>query len=341
MRVAYVAACALIVFAIVLPASDKPLSSTKREAGGSKPGIKTPGVQIPFASLKAETEIPLDGAPGLPVIGESVWLANSAKDSILALDPKTAKAGTPITGLHKPCSGVVSAFKSLWSPNCGDHTLVRLDPKTGKVTASMEAGTPVILRAIAASDDSIWLFSDAKTTLLRIDPDQNAPVGELRLPAGCSDIVFGETAVWVTCPAENKVLRIDPRTNLVANRIETAAGPRALAVGEGSVWVLCDTEGKVARIDPKTNKVSATIALNIPQGGGNIAVGEGSVWVTSSGFPITRIDPQPEKEKVVQQFTGEGGGLISAGAGSIWLANPVTNSVSRFDPKRIIATLAE
>jgi streptogramin lyase len=97
--------------------------------------------------------------------------------------------------------------------------------------------------------------------------------------------------------------------------------------------------GAVDRIDPKTNKVVKTIDLGVPASGGNIAVGQGSVWVTQPGFPITRIDPQTEK--VAQQFFGDGGGAIQFGFGSIWLVNSQHGTVSRLDPKRIAATLAE
>jgi streptogramin lyase len=63
--------------------------------------------------------------------------------------------------------------------------------------------------------------------------------------------------------------------------------------------------------------------------------------VTQTGFPITRIDPQ--SENIVQQFWGEGqgGGLIVAGSGAIWLSDVSAGKLVRFDPKRILATLAE
>ena len=72
---------------------------------------------------------------------------------------------------------------------------------------------------------------------------------------------------------------------------------------------------------------------------GNIAFGDGSVWVSAPGFPITRINPATAK--VVQQFAGEGAGRVYSGLGSVWLANLKTNTLTRFDPKRIAATLAD
>jgi virginiamycin B lyase len=303
-----------------------------------KTGIKIPGVQIPAASLKSEAEIPVEGLASI-ALADSVLIESKTKDSLIRIDPKTNKPLDPVAGLKKPCSGTVVAFGSLWVPNCETRTLTRMDPKTFKVSATLAIGAGDVMVGLAATPDSVWMMTDNLTTLSRIDPVQNQVVGEMRLPAGCNDMAFADAALWITCPAENKLYRVNPETNLVEKRIDVSAGPRSLAFGDNSVWILCDKDGKVDRVDPKTNKVTKSIELNVPNAGGSIAYGEGWLWVTQTGFPITRIDAQ--NEKVMQQFWGEGGGLIAAGSGAIWLSDTSEGKVVRFDPKRILATLAE
>jgi len=304
----------------------------------AKLGIRTPGVQIPFSSLKPEATFQTPDRPGWIFFSTDVFVP--AKDRLDKIDVKTNKTGDPVAGLNKPCGGMVSAFGSLWVPACGDGTLARIDPKTFKVTATIASGTADIPGSLAANADSIWLLTDAKTTLSRIDPDQNAVVGEMRVPAGCGGLTFGETALWLACPNESKVLRINPATNLVEKVIDVSAHPQALAVGGTSIWVLCEKDGMVDRIDPKTNKVSKSIELDVPGAKGAITFGEGSVWVTLTGFPLTRIDPQ--SETVAQQFFGAGGGgAILTSPGAIWLSNPDAGTLLRIDPKRVLATLAE
>lgn len=304
-----------------------------------KQGVKTPGVQIPMTSLKAEAEVAVAGLSGAVTLTQEVLAPQRATGALLRIDGKTNKPGEAIGGLNQPCGGVVPAFGSLWVPSGGKKTLERLDPKTGKATASIPAETGSASVAIAASDDSIWLLADDRTTLARIDPQGNAIVSELRLPAMCNSILSAEGALWVSCPAENRALRIDPKTNLVVIRIEVAGGPVSIASGAASIWVLSKAEGKVARIDPKTNKVTTTIELGIPNAAGTIEFGEGSVWVGAPGFPISRIDPQTDK--VAQQFAGAGAGPLKFGLGSLWLSNIDQGKVMRYDPKRITATLAE
>ncbi len=335
------------------PDEHKTADGDKKKVGKTAPattaapksGVKTPGVQIPFESLKAEAEIPVE-TPGLitvpgPIAPGSILVPNKSKNVVVRIDAKTNQPIEPIANLKQPCSGSIAAFGTLWIADCGTKTLMRIDPKTAKISATLPIGAADVLTGLVATPDSVWIFTDTKTTLSRIDPDENKVVQELRLPANCNSLAYGENSVWVTCPSETRILRINPTTNLVDKRIEVAAGARAVAFGANSVWVLCEKEGKVERIDPKTNKVVKTIDLAVPNAAGNIAFGEGFLWVTQTGFPLTRIDPQNDQERVAQQFWGDGGGLISVTQGAIWMSNVNKGSVWRIDPKRVIATLAE
>jgi streptogramin lyase len=293
--------------AIGVYAATQPKKEAVRPSSAPTLGIKTPGVQIPIASLKPEAEF----------ASTTEWMAFTDaplladQKSLYHIDAKKNELGAPVASLNKPCGGAVNAFASLWIPSCGDQGLLRIDPKTWKVTATVSSGAGAAKPAVAATTDSIWYFSDNRTTLSRVDPEQNAVVAQLRLDAGCNTLTFGEAALWVTCPSENRVVRVDPNTNLVDKRIEVSAQPASLALGENSVWVYCRKEGKIERIDPKTNKVIKTIDLGVPGVEGAIAIGQGSVWASLTGFPLVRIDPVTDK--VVQQFWGPGGGAVYVG----------------------------
>ncbi|HEY1760384.1 MAG TPA: hypothetical protein VGG72_33725 [Bryobacteraceae bacterium] len=329
-----------------LPGADKPKDTKSKNAKTTTPpapvapaaGIKTPGVQIPVASLKSEAEIPVDG-PAWMALTDSIMIESKTKDTLIRIDPKTNKALDPVAAVKKPCSGTITAFGSMWVPDCETHTVARMDPKTYKVSKVLNIGAGNVNMGLAATADSVWMMTDNKVTLSRIDPIQNQVVGEIRIAADCDQMMFTQASLWVNCPAESKIYRINPETNLVEKRIDVSAGPRQFIFALNSIWVLCDKEGKIDRIDPMTNKVTKSIELKVPNAGGSIAFGEGYIWVTQTGFPITRIDP--DTEKVEQQFwgPGQGGGLILAGSGAVWLTEG--DKIVRFDPKRILATLAE
>lgn len=318
-----------------------------------KAGIKTPGVQVPFALLKADATLETPDKPSWLYFAQAGPAGNlyaPAADKVLKFDvragakptdPMVVKAVDPIA-TKKPCGGAVNAFASLWVPSCGDGALLRLDPRTLKVKATIPAGAIETRGSVVASADSIWLIADNRQTIVRIDPDQDAVVAELRVPPGCGNMISAETSLWLTCPEQNKVLRINPITNLIDKRIDVGAKPVSLVAGQGSIWVLCGKEGKLDRIDPKTDKVVKTLDLSVPDTTGAMAFGEGYLWVTMTGFPLTRIDiSEVDKERVAQQFWGEGGGGILTSAGALWLSNLNNGTVSRIDPKLVLATLAE
>jgi streptogramin lyase len=324
-------------------AGEKPANKKTPAPAAPKTGIKTPGIQIPFSRLKAEAEFQAPDKPAWIFVtsGPAGVAFIPAKNSIDRIDLKTNKKNDALTALDQPCGGMVSAFNSLWAPVCGAHSLARLDAKTFKPVATIKAGTAAAPGAIAASTDSIWMLTDDKTTLSRIDPDQNTVAGETRVPSGCRSLVLAENALWLACPSQDKVLRVNPRSNLVDQSIKVSAEPISVAAGSGSIWVLCRKDGKIDRIDPKTNKVSKTIDLEVPGADGELAFGDNFLWATQTGFPLTRIDPTTEKEAVMQQFSGEGGGAIFTSPGAIWLSNVKAGTVWRIDPKLVIATIPE
>jgi virginiamycin B lyase len=320
----------LLAFAMLVSGQEKP---------PVKPGVKTPGVQIPMASLKPEAIYDIPGSPDWIAVGDAVWISNKPKNSIARIDPKANKVAETITVGKAPCSGLAIGFDSLWVPNCGDQTVSRVDLKTNKITATFPIGIANSEGGLAASPDSVWMLTDKNGTLARIDPATNKVVAEVYVARGSYMAAFGEGAVWVTSTDGNLVSRVDPNTNLVTDSIPVGKAPRFLAIGEGAVWTLNQGDGTVTRIDFKTNKVVATIEVGVPGEGGDIATGEGSVWVTSFGFPISRIDPATNK--VVQQFVGKGGDALRVGLGSVWLSNYEAGTVWRIDPKRIQATQPE
>jgi virginiamycin B lyase len=327
----------VILLTLALSLAQAAEKKTKPQDAAPKAGVKTPGVQIPFASLKAEAEFEAPGKPDWIFFATSVYAPG--KDSIEKIDPKTNKKGDPITGLTKPCGGMTSAFDNLWVPICGTSSLAKINAKTFKVTATIATGVSSVRGVIAATADSIWMLTDDKTTLSRIDPEQNQVVGEIRVPAGCRSLIFGEASLWLACPDKNKVLRINPATNLVDKSIEVSAEPEALAIGAGSVWALCRKDGKIDRIDPKTDKVSKTIELGVPGAEGELAFGDGYLWVTQTGFPLARVDVK--SETVLQQFNGEGGGAMALSPGAIWLSNIKAGTLWRIDMKRVFTTIPE
>src|SRR5436190_17342238 len=92
---------------------ERPRSGDVRRAAPIAPkgGINTPGVQIPFASLKADLEYVTPTAPEWIAVTDAILIRNKSADGLDRIDAraKEVKLGDPIGSLSKPCSGVVNA----------------------------------------------------------------------------------------------------------------------------------------------------------------------------------------------------------------------------------------
>jgi streptogramin lyase len=293
------------------------------------------GVRLSITRITPDATISLPGAPADMAMDAGVWVANRTTREIVRIDPKTnAVVGTTPAGAA-PCAGIAADFAGIWAPACSPQALVRVDAKTQQVAATVTTAVFDGASSVATGVGSVWLLAEARGTLLRLDPDTNAPVAEISLPAGVSALAFGEGAVWVVIGRTNQAARIDPHTNVVTKLIAVGRAPSALAVGEGGVWVLNQGDGTISRIDSKTDVVVATIASGVATAGGRMVAGEGALWITAPGLPLVRIDPGTNR--VTQQFAGEGGGAIAIGHGSLWLANTKAGSIWRIDPKLVAA----
>jgi streptogramin lyase len=309
-------------------------------ARAPKPGVATPGVKRDITAIKPLAVFPVPGNPDWQVVTkDAVWVTSGRRNIVARLDPKTNTVVTLVETATRPCSGLAEAFGSIWVPICGDQdspetkALQRIDPKMNKVSETIPIGPALSEGGLAANGDSIWMLTDMKGLLARIDPDTNRMVAEIQVPSGSSVVVVGEDkAIWVVSTTESKVVRVDPNTNLITDRIEVGPNPRFTTVGGGAIWTLNQGDGTVSRIDVKTRKLVTNIEVGVPGGGGEIAYGEGFVWVTVFDIPLTQIDP--ENNKVVKQWVGAGGDAVRVGHGSVWLSNIRQENVWRLDPRQ-------
>jgi streptogramin lyase len=200
------------------------------------------------------------------------------------------------------------------------------------VVATVPVGPAESEGGIAVSEDAVWLVTDARGKLSRIDPQTNTVVATVEVPAGSAAVLYGDGALWVTTPARNLLTRVDARSNQVTDSISVGPAPRFETFGAGAVWTLNQGDGTISRVSTKTRKVVATVEVGIPGEGGEIASGLGRIWATVFQIPISEIDP--ETNTVVRQWAGNGGDSIRAGHGSVWLSNLRAHNIWRIDPKQ-------
>jgi virginiamycin B lyase len=297
----------------------------------SQPAL--PAGHIPISRLTADATLPIILAPGAVASDDAVWILDGKAGAVVRVDAKGNKVNPAIPVGANPCASLVVAFTSVWAPSCGDRAIARINPADSKVTAKAVVEAATADGRIAAGVGSIWVVTDRKGVVSRLDPDTNLPVAEINIAGGAAAVLFHGDALWVTSGEGKTLTRVNPHNHAIVEIIQVGPKPSRLAASDGAVWTLNQGDGSVTRVDTATNKAVATINIGIDVAAGEIAAGEGSVWVSAAGVPLVRIDPRTNK--VAQRFSGDGGGAVLVAHGSLWLAAGA--QTLRLDPKLVAA----
>jgi len=255
--------------------------------------------------------------------GEAVWTTNEGRVEKLRHEHSRPVAQVPISG---PCGAMTIGFGALWVANCPDSSVYRIDLRTNKVSGVIRTGLadPTGELSLAAGAGSVWVLTDQKGFLSRINPHTERVVARIPVAAHSYAAAFGFNSVWITntgpdgAAAPGSVQRIDPKTNRVVATIPVGPAPRFLAAGEGGVWTLNQGDGSVTHIDPRTNRVVATTQVGMKGSGGDIATGGGRVWVRGSRLLLLSIDPATDR--VLERFgPPAGSGAVRVAGNLVWV----------------------
>ena len=282
----------------------------------------------------AERAIATLSVPGyvdfLAADGRGVWATNTDRVERFEVDQPGPVATVAVPGA---CGAMVVAHESLWVASCKEQAVYRVDLRSRSVVGSVRTGLadPTGELSLAAGAGSIWVLSDAKGILSRIDPSRSEVVAQIDVEPGSYCAAFGFGAAWVANsanpdqPSEGSVQRVDPETNRVTATIPTGPDPRFLAAGEGGVWTLNWDDGSVTRIDPEGN-TSVNLPLGMRGGGGDIATGRGRVWVRGVDTLLATIDPRTNQ---IDQVFGppKGSGAVRVADDLVWVTAHDTKTV--------------
>lgn len=287
-------------------------------------------LQAPFAALHPAAVLRLGKtADWVLATDDAVWVGSTGPFAVHRIDPRTNRETATVELPGEPCAGLAAGFGSLWIPLCGKtNTLARVDLKTNRLSAVLPVGPAAAEGGIAAGGGGVWMVTDAKGLVARIDPETGRVRQTIAVPAGSYNPRYVDGVVWVTGHDAGVVTAIDAASGAVVAAIPVGAGPRFLTSGAGSIWVLLQGTGEVVRIDMRTRKVAARIAAGLAGHGGDIGFGADRVWPTLSGAPLTEIDARTNRLR--RQWVGPGGDSLAWAFGGIWLTDYKAGTVARY-----------
>ncbi len=233
-----------------------------------------------LAASPTEKKLIVPGyADFLVVDGTAVWATNEGRVERWSKNGKLA-----MVSMSEPCGAMAIAYGSLWVADCKDRTLNRIDLKTARKIATIPTGiaNPEGELNVVAGAGSVWVASDEKGVIARVDPASNHVVATVRVDSGSYYLAFGFGALWAVSASRQSLQKIDPQTNAVIKRADLGRLPGFLVAGEGAVWVQEQGDGTVARIDPQTVKISGRVKIGETLKYGDIDVGGGKVWLRTT-----------------------------------------------------------
>ena len=286
--------------------------------------------EAPFASLHPAMTLHLGKTADwvLPT-DDAVWVGSTGPFAVHRIDPKTNRETAKVALPGEPCAGMAAGFGSVWVPLCAKPSaLARVDMKTNRLTAVYPIGPAAAEGGIAIGGGSVWMVTDAKGSLARIDPANGTVRQTVKIAPGSYNPRFADGVVWVSGHDGGVVTAVDAASGKVLAVIPVGAGPRFLTIGDGAVWVLLQGTGEIVRIDARTHLVTARIDAKLAGPGGDIAIGAGHVWATLKGVPLTKIGANTNR--IERQWVGPGGDSLAFAFGAVWLTDYRGGTVARY-----------
>ncbi|MFA6114017.1 MAG: YncE family protein [Sphingomonas sp.] len=268
------------------------------------------------AGAQTEQVITVPGfADFLAVEGKTVWATNQGRVERWSRQGKLAEVA-----MSHPCGAMAITHHTLWVADCKDGTLNRIDTLRAEKTATIATGiaNPKGELNVVAGAGSIWVASDAKGVIARVDPVSNRVIASIPVDPGTYYLAFGHGSLWAVSSERQSIQRIDPRTNTVVKSTALGKEPGFLAAGAGAVWVQEQGDGTVARIDRRTGEVSGRVKVGAALKYGDIDTGRGMVWLrTTEDQTFAVIDP---KTMAVRARVGkpEGSGALRYTHAGLW-----------------------
>lgn len=251
----------------------------------------------------------------LAVDGDSVWATNIGKVERWARQGKLAEVA-----MSRPCGAMAIHAGSLWVADCKESALVRIDIQKSQKVVTIATGiaNPKGELNVVAGAGAIWVASDQKGVVSRIDPATNKVVAKIKVSAGTHYLTFGYDAVWAVSSESKTIQRIDPATNTVVKTTALGKEPGFLTAGVGAVWVQEQGDGTVARIDPVTVEVTGRVKVGEVLKYGDIDTGAGLVWLrTTEAQTFVAIDPV-NLTVVSRLGKAEGSGALRYSVSGLW-----------------------
>jgi hypothetical protein len=258
----------------------------------------------------------------------AVWVGSTGPFAVHRIDPATNQRVASVTLPGEACAGLALGLRALWVPLCTKPaSLAKVDLTDNRLLAVFPVGPARHEGSIAASADALWLITNSRGELSRIDANGEVTARYHVAPGSFNAHIEGAT-IWISRAAGSSVSAIDAASGKVMSTTRVGPHPRFLTTGGGAVYTLNQGDGSVTRVDGASRQTTR-IELHTPGKGGDIAFADGLIWSSMPQTPLSVLDANG----LLCQWHGPGGDSLNIGFGSIWLTDYTAGTVTRLSVK--------
>lgn len=207
---------------------------------------------------------------GLAFDGVSIWVANSASNTVSKIDRVTGSKVDYPTGLEP--DGLAFDGTNIWVANSGSNTVSRMNPATG---SRVDFPSDFAPRRFAFDGTDLWVTNSNGDSVSKFDIVLGTRI-DYRIGHAPQGIAFDGRYIWAANSQDGTVSKID-RTN--GSHVEYATGQGAFGVAfDGNrIWVSNIFANTVSRVE--SNGIKKDLQVMQPF---DLAFDGTNIWVSSS-----------------------------------------------------------
>jgi DNA-binding beta-propeller fold protein YncE len=273
-------------------------------------------ISIPAQAQEEEVLSAPGFADFLAIEGTSVWATNRGRVELWSRKGKIAEVP-----MAKPCGAMAVSGHEMWVADCQERTINRIDTRTAKLTDTIHTGlgAPNGELSVVRGAGSIWVSSDAKGVITRVNPVTKRITATIAVDPNSFYLAFAFGHLWAVSDTRQTIQKIDPRTNAVVKRTKLGLQSSFLAAGADALWVVEQGDGSVARVDGKSGEVTGRVKIMDTLKYSDIDTGGGKVWVRTraGGQNFVVVDPK-SLEILARVGKNQGGGGLRYSPIGLW-----------------------
>ena len=254
---------------------------------------------------------------GIAVYGNRIYVANTAGNSITAIDgPSNTVLATIGVGVAPTSLTVSPDGNTLYVTNSGSNTITAMSTLSGAIIANIGVGARPQSVAVNPAGSRLYVANTSSNNVTVLNTTTGATVATIAVGTAPTGIAVSPNGarVYVVNRSSGTVSAINTTTNKVVATMKVGTTPQSIALSsDGSrLYVTNSGSNNVSVLNASTGGTIATIAVGINPYGAAMSRDGSLVYVANSDSTVSLIDTKTSTKVTGTLRTETGSGSMIA-----------------------------